>query len=725
MTTDKTTAPQTAKGTTPGMPAIRRGSMVPTPWVGFWNSLRGRDNSANAPWRASVAELDAHDEPWHEAAARRRNVLLFLIVLATTFACTLLWRSQPVDGPEVLHWAQVGLFGLLFAWVSAGCFTAIMGFWVSLRGDRFAMSAKSAGNAPIADETRTAVIMPICNEDVATVFAGLKATAESTATTGWGKSFDIFVLSDTNKPEIRAEELSAWNQLRDELKAAGSDINVYYRWRQHRTKKKAGNVADFCRRWGNAYKYMVVLDADSVMTGDALVTLTRLMEKNPKAGILQTAPRGVGHDTLHARSQQFASRVTGQLFTSGMQYWQLGESHYWGHNAIIRTDAFMKHCGLAKLEGKSSLAGDILSHDFVEAALIRRAGYQVWLVGDLEGSYEQQPPNLLAELQRDRRWCQGNMQNARLIAEPGLQGVHRAMLFTGAMAYASAPLWLAYVILGVALWVFGGHTMAAGVLSTTGIAILWAATGVMLILPRILGVIAVMMRGEQNRYGGLAKLIGSSALEAFLSVLQAPLRMAAHSMFVLGALTGIKLEWKSPPREAADVPWADAARQWGGLSLAVIAILCSATLLTNAAAWWLLPMAVPLALAVPFTVISSRSAFGAKLRANHWLAIPEEVTTPAVLTNAWGYAKQPVHAKLSLGKMADLQRLAQLVHQAVGARHTGLGLRGQARLARVQQLTGAEAPAPAVADQMRFLSEPHSMRLLHAARIGAGGQPAA
>src|SRR5690606_29562894 len=347
-----------------------------------------------------------------------------------------------------------GLFALLFAWVAAGCLTAIMGFFVMLRGDPHAMSRHSADNSrPLSPQARTALIMPICNEDVATVFAGLRASCESLAATGEGELFDVFILSDSSDPAIRAAELSAWRTLRETLGSA----RIHYRWRPVRTKRKAGNVADFCRRWGRDFRYMIVLDADSVMSGDCMVTLVRLMETHPKAGILQTAPQAVGHATLHARAQQFASRVTGRLFTAGMQYWQLGEAHYWGHNAIIRVAPFMKHCALAALPGKGALSGDILSHDFVEAALMRRAGYHVWLVHDLTGSYEQQPPHILAELQRDRRWCQGNLQNARLIAEPGLHAVHRGMLATGAMSYLSAPLWLGYVALGAALWLVGGN----------------------------------------------------------------------------------------------------------------------------------------------------------------------------------------------------------------------------------------------------------------------------
>jgi len=439
-------------GVGPSAPPIRRTSMVATPWRGFWRGLF--DGIAGVfAGRGPAAEARL---PWQVAASRRRFVLLVLVALSAIGATAMLTQVLPVYELNILRVGQVALFSLLFAWVAAGFFTALMGFWVQLRGDPHALKYEDVLHHSLSPDARTAIIMPICNEQVATVFAGLRATCESLAAAGGSRMFDLYVLSDTSDPTLRAAELAAWAELRTTLGGCG---RVYYRWRQHRTKRKSGNVADFCRRWGKDYRYMVVLDADSVMTGDALITMVKLMEAHPTAGIIQTAPQACGLSTIHARAQQFAGRVAGRLFTAGMQYWQLGESHYWGHNAIIRVEPFMKHCALAPLAGRGGLSGDILSHDFVEAALMRRAGYHVWLVHDLPGSYEQQPPNLLEELGRDRRWCQGNLQNARLLTEPGLHGVHRAMLLTGAFAYLSAPLWLGFVLLGGALWLFGGYAI--------------------------------------------------------------------------------------------------------------------------------------------------------------------------------------------------------------------------------------------------------------------------
>ncbi|MDQ0084149.1 membrane glycosyltransferase [Variovorax boronicumulans] len=624
-------------------PPVNRGSMAPRPWRGFWNSLgtaalvklgAGRD-----------AEAGVHDarqakQPWQRAAAQRRFAFMMLTLLSTVIASSLFASVQPDYDNLWLEYGQIGLYGLLSGWVVTGFVTALMGFYVSVRGDKHALSAKQVVNHPMNPEARTAIIMPICNEDVATVFAGLRATCESVAATGHAKQFDVFVLSDSYNPETAAAERAAWEDLRAALAESPNQpqVEVYYRLRTRRTHRKAGNVADFCRRWGKDYRYMVVLDADSVMSGDCLTSMVKLMEANPTAGIIQTATQAIGHVTLHARAQQFASRVTGRLFTLGMQFWQLGESHYWGHNAIIRVEPFMKHCALATIKGTGGMSGGIMSHDFVEAALMRRAGYNVWLVSDLVGSYEQQPPDLLAELQRDRRWCQGNLQNARLMAEPGIHPVHRAMFVTGTMAYVSAPLWLAFLTLGTALWLSGSSLVSSWSVLPAELAGLWVWTLCLLFLPRVLGIAAVLMRGEQRQYGGAWGLVKSSVMESGLAIVQAPVRMLAHSLFVLVALTGIKLDWKSPPREAAAVPWKVAASQLAPMTLVIAMLAVGVAMIDPSALIWLMPVGLPLLLAIPLTVLTSQIALGTTLRDRGYLLIPEESRSPAVLRRAWMHA---------------------------------------------------------------------------------------
>lgn len=622
-------------------PPVNRGSMAPQPWHGFFNGLlaMARRRPAGVARQKRTPETL---EPWQQAARRRRGTFLLLTLISTALATSLFADMQPNYDNAWLEYGQIALFALLSAWVVTGFMTAMMGFYVTLFGDAHTLSAKNVQHHKLDESTRTAIIMPICNEDVRTVFAGLRATCESVAATGHTCAFDVFVLSDTSNPAGQRAERAAWEELRAQLAGQPNQpqIEVYYRLRKRRTDRKAGNVADFCRRWGKDYRYMVVLDADSVMSGDCLVSMVKLMEANPKAGIIQTATQAIGHVTLHARAQQFASRVTGRLFTLGMQFWQMGESHYWGHNAIIRIEPFMQHCALAHIPGSGGMSGSIMSHDFVEAALMRRAGYHVWLVADLIGSYEQQPPDLLAELQRDRRWCQGNLQNSRLITEPGIHPVHRSMFATGAMAYLSAPLWLCFMTLGTALWLSGAPMVADWALLPGELISLWAWTLCMLFLPRMLGIAAVLINREQQSYGGTASLLRSAMLETLIAMLQAPVRMLAHSLFVVVALTGLKLEWKSPPREAAAVPWRHALRQLAPMSGVIVLLAFGISLIDPGALVWLLPVGLPLLLAIPMTVITSKVGVGTLMRSNNYLLIPEETRSPAVLRRAWLHASQ-------------------------------------------------------------------------------------
>ncbi|MDM0017760.1 glucans biosynthesis glucosyltransferase MdoH [Variovorax saccharolyticus] len=622
-------------------PPINRGSMTPRPWRGFWNSIgTALLVKLGAGAAKGAAKPAGPQQPWQRAAAQRRLTFMALTVLSTIVAGTLFARVQPDYDNLWLEYSQIALYAVLSGWVVTGFVTALMGFYVSVRGDKHALSGKQVADHPMNPEARTAIIMPICNEDVSTVFAGLRATCESVASTGHAKQFDVFVLSDSYTPEIAAAERAAWEDLRAALAESPNQpqVEVYYRLRTRRTHRKAGNVADFCRRWGKDYRYMVVLDADSVMSGDCLTSMVKLMEANPTAGIIQTATQAIGHVTLHARAQQFASRMTGRLFTLGMQFWQLGESHYWGHNAIIRVQPFMDHCALAPIKGKGGMSGGIMSHDFVEAALMRRAGFHVWLVADLVGSYEQQPPDLLSELQRDRRWCQGNLQNARLMAEPGLHPVHRAMFVTGTMAYASAPLWLAFLTLGTALWLTGSSVVEHWLAMPMELAGLWLWTLCLLFLPRILGLVAVVIRGEQRQFGGVGGLLKSAALESAMAIVQAPVRMLAHSLFVVVALTGLKLDWKSPPREAAAVSWRIAVSQLAPMSFVIAALAVGIALIDASALTWLMPVGLPLLLAIPLTVLTSQIGFGIALRDRGFLLIPEESRSPAVLRRAWMHA---------------------------------------------------------------------------------------
>jgi membrane glycosyltransferase len=546
----------------------------------------------------------------------------------------------PYQGGQLLEVAILVLFVILFSWVSAGFWTAIMGFVVLLKGsDPYAISARAVAGVPIPSDARTALVMPICNENVARVFSGLRAMYESLARTEALERFDFFVLSDSSDADARVAEMAAWLRMCRELKAFG---RIFYRWRQHRIKRKSGNIADFCRRWGRNYRYMVVLDADSVMSGECLTALVRMMEANPNAGIIQTAPRAAGRCSPFARVQQFANRVYGPIFVAGLHYFELDEAHYWGHNAIIRVAPFTEHCALARLPGRGSLSGEILSHDFVEAALMRRAGWAVWIAYDLPGSYEEMPSNLLDELRRDRRWCQGNLINLRLSWARGLHPSHRAVFVTGVMVYVSALLWFVFLMLSTGL--LATHTLIEPQYFVRpaqlfplwpqwhperGIG-LYLATATLLFLPKVLAFVLVLVRGARD-FGGPLRLSLSVLAEALFSVLLAPVRMLFHAQFVLQALSGWTVQWKSPQREDCETSWSEAFRRHLLHTLLGAAWAGLVYWLNPAFLWWLLPVVGALVICMPLSIYSSYAGLGLLLRRARLFLIPEESHPPQVL----------------------------------------------------------------------------------------------
>jgi len=386
---------------------------------------------------------------------------------------------------------------------------------------------------------------------------------------------------------------------------------------------------------------MIVLDADSVMSGTCLSTLVDLMEANPRAGIIQTAPRVAGRGTLYARMQQFATRVYGPLYTAGLHFWQLGESHYWGHNAIIRIAPFMRHCALAPLPGKGPLSGDILSHDFIEAALMRRAGWTVWVAYDLAGSYEEIPPNLLDELGRDRRWCLGNMMNFRLILERGIHPVYRAVFASGVMAYFSSLLWLSFLLLSTGVMASAGFASsyvseaAAAVTSPvvhgSAALLLFIVTASLLIVPKVLAISRICMEGAAQ-FGGPFRLIIGMIMEVIFSALAAPIRMLFHCQFVLSGLLGSRLQWKSPSREDTETTWGESVRKHGLHTVLGAVWALGVYMVYPAYLVWLLPVVGALILSIPLSVLSSRKSLGIRLRAMKVLLTPEEYQPPVELS---------------------------------------------------------------------------------------------
>ncbi|MGH9809022.1 MAG: glucans biosynthesis glucosyltransferase MdoH, partial [Terriglobia bacterium] len=307
-----------------------------------------------------------------------------------------------------LQVSLLAVFAVLFAWITTSFWVGCLGahaLW--RRQTKLPLLEPNPLPQPDGRAKRTVLVMPVHNENCVQVFARLQAIWESIGAAPAGDLFDIFVLSDSSETAACDGERQEWQRFRDR----NPEARIFYRRRVRNTGHKSGNIAEFCEHWGSLYDFMVVLDADSLMTGHTLGRLVRLMDANPRTALIQVAPLLIGGDSLFARAQQFASWVYGRVYAAGLARLQGPDGNYWGHNAIIRIRPFMDHCGLPILPGPPPLGGEIMSHDFVEAALLRRAGWDLWLATDIGGSYEASPPTLVEFLKRDRRWCQGNLQH--------------------------------------------------------------------------------------------------------------------------------------------------------------------------------------------------------------------------------------------------------------------------------------------------------------------------
>jgi len=593
---------------------------------------------------------------WPRVATRRRFLLAVLVLIPSVIASQFMLEVLPQQGQTWLEVAVACVFGALFGWISIGFWTALLGFFTLLRRrERFAITSTiEAGSGEIDPQARTAIVMPICEEPVERVFAGLKATYRSVERAGALAHFDFFILSDTADPGHWVKEEAAWF---DWCREVAGFRRVFYRHRRNRVERKSGNVADFCRRWGGKYRYMIMLDADSIMAGDALVRLVQLMEANPNAGVIQTTPVAVNRNSLFARIQQFGSRVYGPMFAAGLHYWQLGDGQYWGHNAIIRVAPFTEHCALPRLPGRPPFGGEILSHDFVEAALMGRAGWELWLAFDLPGSYEETPSTLLEEMKRDRRWCQGNLQHLRLAFTRGMIGAHRALFLNGVLSYMSAFLWFCFLSLSTAEGIWqavrepdyfpAAHSLFPEwpVFRPDWALSLAAVTAAILFLPKLLSLALVVLKWRNTRaYGGFTKLTLSVLFEILLSTLLAPIRMTFHTRFVITNLLGRTVSWQSQTREDAQTGWAEAIWHHGFDTVVATIWGLSVFSLSPESFWWLTPIVAALILSIPVSVLASRVSWGQRTRAWGLLRIPEETAPPPELRDLHSELEQAQRA---------------------------------------------------------------------------------
>lgn len=478
---------------------------------------------------------------------------------------------------------------LSFGWIALGTLSAAMGFLPLFAGERADTITLPDASAPPA--TRTALLFPVYNEDPANIAGAIDAITEELEQLGAARTFDVFVLSDTRDAKSGAKEEAVYGALR---RAIASRIALYYRRRRHNTERKSGNIKDWVERFGAAYPQFVILDADSVMSGRALVRLARGMESDPAAGLIQTVPRLVGGSTVLQRLVQFACNTYGPSVASGLAVWHRDRGNYWGHNAIIRTRAFASAAGLPSLPGAAPFGGHILSHDFVEAVLLQRAGWGVHMVPSEPGSWEGLPPALVEFVVRDRRWAQGNIQHLAIVTAPGLTPMGRVHLAMGAFSYIVSGVWAASLAVGTVLVLQGQQLIPSYFQDSKTLFPVWPvidpgaalrlfmATMAVVLLPKFLGLLLELQNVyARSERGGSLRAIVAVLTETIYSMLIAPILMVTQTSALIQILLGHDAGWKPQNRGEAGIPLAQAVRfhqRHVLLGLALIA-LC----------WWTTP----------------------------------------------------------------------------------------------------------------------------------------
>ena len=593
--------------------------------------------------------------------ARRRATLLTVTGLASVLGASVMWSLLGVGGFTLADAAALIIFTILFSWIAFSFVSALAGFAVSLR----APLLDAAAPQPIVF-TRTALLMPTYNEDPARILAGVQAICEDLAGAGVSELYDIFVLSDTREEAIaRAEAAGVLRLLRSNPLAQG---RVFYRRRPQNIDRKAGNIADWVQTFGGAYESMIILDADSLMSADTIVRLTAAMEADRRVGLIQTLPLIVHAQTLFGRLQQFAGRVYGPMIAQGQDWWSGAEGNYWGHNAIIRTRAFADHAGLPHLKGAKPFGGHILSHDFVEAALLRRGGWAVRMAATLTGSFEETPPSLIDMAARDRRWCQGNLQHAALLRSRGLHWISRLHLFRGVLSYLTAPLWLAFLAVGAVVWIeqrqidhANAEPAAAGLL---------ALTFLLLLGPKLLAGLLVLRSPAMTRASGGRFRFGLSLMaEMLMSALAAPTLMLMQSRAALDVLSGRDSGWNAQQRDSTGLEAGQAwrAHGWHVLTGAVCAL--AALGLDSAFFWWTSPVTVGLLLSAALSAASARTDLGEAARRLGLFVTPEEALPPPIAARAMALRKgrrdvfvtPPIVADDGIAAVAPTSPLRRLV----------------------------------------------------------------
>lgn len=608
--------------------------------------MSGIPTPFNEGRRISCQPLKPHEQPENMVrlpfATLRGIVFLGLSLITVVAGVWMMFEILSANSLLPLEMVLLVLFAITFGWIATAFWSAVCGFILQMI-QRDPLTLKKLDpdryrRQPIT--TRTAVVMPVYNEDTQRVIAGFEATLRSLEETGELQHFDFYLLSDTTDAEVAEAELLAWHQLC--VRLGDANEHIFYRRREKNKGRKVGNLMDFCQRWGCHYTQMLVLDADSIMSGDCILQLVRAMQANPRAGLIQTVPIPVRQTTFFGRFVQFAAVLYSPMLATGLCFWQTRTANYWGHNAMIRVRAFIDYCGLPTLPGKAPFGGDILSHDFVEAAMLRRAGWDVFLLADVEGSYEEVPSNIIDYAKRDRRWVQGNIQHLGLLRIAGLHPISRLHFLFGAIAYITSLIWLSMLVLSTAdavirsinsnVYFSEGFQLFPDwpIAKTELIVALISLTITLLLLPKVLGVL-VAITHRNREFGGTWAIIKGAIIETAFAILIAPIMMVFHAYFVVSVFLGFNVTWDAQQREGRLVPWSQAfartartsivALVWGGMTYYYAPIFF----------WWLTPILAGLVLAAPIVRYSSSLYLGDLTRRHKIFLCPSETAEDPVL----------------------------------------------------------------------------------------------
>lgn len=589
---------------------------------------------AEAPLKMPVQNLYGNAPGAREVLTSPHSMLIKRLLLLALTAVIGLAASSTVRmelSRDGLDWVEVALllfFVPLFCWIAFGFVTSAIGFLKLITGEHPGFTALPSPASSLRH--RTAILMPVYNESVEEVFARASAMAHSVAASGGAPWIDFFILSDSNPFHGKREE-AAWKDL-----ACKAPIKVYYRRREKNTARKPGNIAEWVQRFGASYECMLILDADSMMSGDTIVGMASIMEERPSIGLLQTVPMITNARTLFQRWMQFASEAYGPIASAGLLWWSGSEANFWGHNAIVRTRAFAESCGLPELPGKAPFGGHILSHDMLESALLRRRGWAVHMVM-IGGSYEEFPPTIVDMAIRDRRWMQGNLQHLQLLGAAGLHWVSRLHLLIGASAYLTSPGWL-LLILTMIGQVAAHDTGGFVTLAPPSVLILTVA---LLFGPKLMGTIWMMADADRRRsFGGAGAILRTVPLEIVLGMLLAPVTMVTQTKALLGLLLGISAGWNTQARDARRISLREILPDLRDHVL-LGAVLCLTIWLDPMTALWLSPIIAGL-FASPWLIsITSSESLGARAAAARFFRVPEPgiteaagVTKPAALASS-------------------------------------------------------------------------------------------